>query len=54
MTVELHINGKLSLELVPETEIERLVLREMHAGAAKGKAVSLRGAEEAYAIEVEQ
>ena len=59
MKVELHINGNLSLELVPETEIERLVLKNMREGAAKGKAVTLRGggigrSEELCVIEVEK
>lgn len=41
MQIELHINGKLQVELRPETPIESLVLAEMLDGAAKGKAVTL-------------
>lgn len=41
MKVELHINGRLNIELMPETEIEKLVLHEMLTHAGKGKAVRM-------------
>ena len=42
MIVEIHVNGKLSLEMRPQTEIERLVLSEMMVAADKGAAISMR------------
>jgi len=44
MRVELHINGRLNIELTPETDIERAILAEMLASAGKGKAVKLEEA----------
>lgn len=41
MKIELQINGRLNIELTPETEIERAVLKEMLAGATKGKPVRI-------------
>lgn len=41
MKVEIHVNGSLVLELQPETDIERMVLSEMAAGADRGKKVTL-------------
>ena len=37
MKVELHINGRYVVQLIPETEIERMVLSTMLAGARNGK-----------------
>jgi hypothetical protein len=47
MKVEIHVNGSLVLELQPETDIERMVLAEMAAGADRGKKVSLSQNEQA-------
>lgn len=44
MKVELHINGRYEVELHPETEIERAVLKEMAARHEKGQPVSLLAA----------
>jgi predicted NBD/HSP70 family sugar kinase len=41
MKVELHLNGRLSVQLTPENDIERLVLAEMLEGHGKGKPVAL-------------
>jgi len=41
MKVALHVNGSIEIELQPESEIERLVLSEMAARAARGQAVGL-------------
>lgn len=44
MIVEMKINGRLCLELTPETEIESLVLRDMAAGSQKGKVTRIEAA----------
>ncbi len=41
MKVDLHINGRISIQLTPETDIERLVLAEMLDGHEKGKPVAM-------------
>jgi hypothetical protein len=41
MKVELHINGRYEIELRPETDIERAVVKEMAARAEKGQPVTL-------------
>ena len=41
MKVELHINGRLNIELTPETTIEKTVLAEIIEHATKGKAVRI-------------
>lgn len=41
LRVELHVNGRLVVELTPETPIEKLVLAEMATGATQGKVVVL-------------
>jgi hypothetical protein len=43
MKVELKINGRICLELTPETEIERTVVAEMRDRAVKGQAITLAG-----------
>lgn len=55
MTVELHVNGMLTLELQPDTPIERAILDEMASGATRGKkvAMALREADGAVLISVE-
>lgn len=40
MTVKIHINGKIELELTPENGIEQAVLREMGDSAEKGQSVT--------------
>jgi hypothetical protein len=55
MKVELRINGKLHLELTPETPLERLMLADMVERAGKGKTVSMTaGGGEMADIAVEQ
>lgn len=60
MIVELHINGKLAVELIPQSDIEHLVMEQMLSGASKGKAVTLRkmpglGVQaETFVVEVER
>jgi hypothetical protein len=56
MKVELHINGGLNVLLMPETEIERVVLSAMLTNADKGQAVKLkgRGDGETVVVEVEK
>ena len=55
MKVELRINGSLILRMQPETDIERLVLTEMAAGAERGKKVLLADAQdEWYSVAVEK
>ena len=41
MIGEIHINGRLSIIVAPETEIERLVFKQMAALAENGKPVKL-------------
>ena len=41
MKVEIHLNGRLNIELTPETPLERAVVEEMLAHAEKGKAVRM-------------
>lgn len=41
MKVELHINGRLNIELTPETALEKAVLAEMLAHSEKGKVASI-------------
>lgn len=51
MKVELHINGRLNIELTPETDIERTVLAVMLSSAEKGKSVKLEQEEGAGELE---
>ena len=41
MKVELHLNGRISIILIPESTIERTIIAEMISHAGKGKAVML-------------
>jgi hypothetical protein len=41
MKVELHINGKLNIILVPEDDYDEIILKGMLEAAEKGKALSL-------------
>ncbi len=41
MLVELHINGKIELQLTPETAIERAFIATMHDAATKGMALKM-------------
>jgi hypothetical protein len=55
LIIEIHLNGKIQIELRPETPIESLVLSEMLEGAAKGKAVTLTsGGDGRYLVAVEK
>ena len=54
MKVELHINGSLQVQLIPETPTETLVLNEMRERAGKGKAAKLGGDEQCTVVSVEQ
>jgi hypothetical protein len=51
MKVELHINGRLNIELTPETSIERTVLGEILEHAVKGKAVRITSGHSGEAAE---
>ncbi len=46
MKVQLHINGSYEIELHPENDVERAVMKEMAARAERGQPVKLypRGA----------
>ena len=50
MKVELHINGKLNIILIPEDKIDHDVLSEMLASAEKGRVVSLISSEKDGAV----
>lgn len=39
MIVEVRSNGRITLELIPENDLEKVALQMMTAGAEKGKAV---------------
>ena len=54
MKVELHINGRLNVELVPETPIEKMVLSEMHEAAARWQSVKIEGSGESILVSVEK
>ncbi len=56
MKTEIRVNGRLQIELIPETPIETLVLQEMFDGASKGKGVSLQigSASDGYVVAVEK
>lgn len=41
MLVELHVNGKLELQLTPETDIERAFISTMFVAADKGVALKM-------------
>lgn len=41
MKIEIRMNGRIFLDLTPESELERLTLATMHASADKGKTVTL-------------
>ena len=50
MKVELHINGKLNIILIPEDKIDHDVLSEMLASAEKGRAITLTSSGEGGGI----
>lgn len=39
MIVEVRSNGRITLELIPENDLEKVALQMMVTGAQKGKAV---------------
>jgi hypothetical protein len=41
MKVDIAINTRISIELTPETDLERLVLKEMRGAVDNGQPVSL-------------
>lgn len=63
MIVELHINGKIAVELTPQNQIEQMVLDEMYQRANKGGSIEMHGGweeregtvdKDKYVIEVER
>ena len=55
MIVNLHRNGKICLELVPEDAIDKVFLAEMKDRAEKGQAVMLAGnGEDAVMVSMDQ
>lgn len=54
MKVELNINGRIAIRLTPETEIERVVLKEAHMKADKGAAIRfVTNGVDGYVVSVE-
>lgn len=43
MIVEVRSNGRITLELIPENDLEKVALQMMVTGAQKGKAVQMFG-----------
>lgn len=54
MKIELHINGRVNVDLTPETEIEKVVVSEMQEAASKGKAVKIESVGGAMRVSVEK
>lgn len=52
MKCELHLNGRLILELQPENALERLFLTEMATGATQGKVVTVAQVEGSETVKV--
>ena len=41
MKIDIHINGRISIGMVAETDIEAVVLKAMQEAAEKGQAVAI-------------
>lgn len=54
MKHEIRVNGRLVLEITPESDIEKLVTAKMSAAASKGKAVTLSQVGDKIQIAVEE
>lgn len=57
MKIEIHLNGRQNIQLSPEDDVERLILRGMQDSATKGKAVRLEmlsGSEDTFVVSVEK
>lgn len=42
MKIAIRINGAISIELIPEDEIEKLVIAQVLAAAGKGQAINIK------------
>ena len=46
MKIAIRINGAISIELIPQDEIEKLVIAQVLAAAGKGQAINIKPTED--------